>query len=85
MRRSEQRHSTQRIAKQPEQSGLLPQLGPQVRDNINEGRRVQKGRICTRESIDVGKRVDFAHPVAAANTWRTQRPRGASGAGTESQ
>ncbi len=40
---------------------------------------MQKGRICTRESNDVGKRVDFAHPVAAANTWRTQRPRGASG------
>ena len=40
---------------------------------------MQKGRICTRESNDVGKRVDFAHPVAAANTWRTKRPRGASG------
>ena len=25
------------------------------------------------------KRVDCVHPVAAANTWRTQRPRGASG------
>ena len=40
---------------------------------------MQKGRICTRESNDVGKRVDFAHPVAAANTWRTQRPRASSG------
>ena len=39
---------------------------------------MQKGRICTRESNDLGKRVDFAY-VAAANTWRTQRPRGASG------
>ena len=38
-----------------------------------------ESRICTHESNDVGKRVDFAHPVAAANTWRTQRPRGASG------
>ena len=27
-----------------------------------EGRRVQKGRICTHESNDVGKKVDFAHP-----------------------
>ena len=40
---------------------------------------MQQCRICTRESNDVGKRVDFAHRVAAANTWRTQRPRGASG------
>ena len=38
-----------------------------------------ESRICTHESNDVGKRVDFAHPVAAANTWRTQRSSGASG------
>ena len=81
MRRTEQRHSPRRIAKPPELSGLLPQLGPQVRDNINEGRRGQKGRICTRESNDVGKRVDFVHPVAAANMWRTKRPRTSSGLG----
>ena len=30
-----------------------------------EGLRGQKGRICTRESNDVGKRDDFAHHVAA--------------------
>ena len=29
MRRTEQRHSTRRIAKPPELSGLLPQFGPQ--------------------------------------------------------
>ena len=29
MRRAEQRHSTRRIAKPPELSGLLPQLGTQ--------------------------------------------------------
>ena len=62
MRRAKQRHSTRRIEKHPELSGLLPQLGPQVRDNINEGRRVQKGRIFTCESNDVCKRVDFVHP-----------------------
>ena len=60
MQRAEQRHSTRRIAKPPELIGLLPQLGPQVRDNINEGRRGQKGRICTRESNDVGKNPQSA-------------------------
>ena len=68
MRRTEQRHSTRRIAKPPEAERALATVRAAVLDNINEGRRGQKGRICTRESNDGGKRVDFAHPVAAANT-----------------
>ena len=47
MRRAEQRHSTLRIAKPPELSGLLPQLGTQF------------GTTSMKD--DGGKRVDFAH------------------------
>ena len=53
MRRTEQRHSTLRIAKPPELSGLLLQLGPQF------------GSISMKD--DEGKKAEFAH--ANPTTW----------------
>ena len=47
MRRTEQRHSPRRIAKNPEQSGLLPQLGTQF------------GTISMKD--DGGKKAGSAH------------------------
>ena len=57
MRRAEERHSTRRIAKHPEQSGLLPQLGPQF--------GLQFGTISMKN--DRGKKAGSAH--ANPTTW----------------
>ena len=51
MRRAEQRHSTRRIAKHPELSGLLPQLLPQLGP--------QFGTISMKD--DGGRKAVFAH------------------------
>ena len=53
MRRAEQRHSPRQIAKDPELSELLPQLGPQF------------GTISMKD--DRGKKAEFAH--ANPTTW----------------
>ena len=53
MQRVEQQHSTRRIAKNPELSGLLPQFGPQF------------WTISMKD--DGGKKAEFAH--ANPTTW----------------
>ena len=60
MRRAEQRHSPQQIAKDPELSGLFPQFGTQFRPHF--------GSISMKD--DRGKKTGTAHvnPTTGAKT-----------------
>ena len=64
MRRAEQRHSTLRIAKPPEQSELLPQLEPLFRTismKDDRGKKALFAHATFQKLHDVCRKAVFAH------------------------